>query len=249
MMVSIVLLTWNRCRFLERCLSSLFTSLSGKFDYEFLVLDNGSTDSTAGVLDSFKRQYPGLVVFNKPKNQGLNAYKILFKRAKGDVIIEVDDDILNFPKSFDETIVDYLSAYGDYGFLALNVIQDEHTNGAKPTASQYIEDRRNGKVVERGPTGGWCTGFRRRDYWKVHLFFNFIPLNMKRCEDGMLTTLFRVLLHLKAGIIQKAVCLHACGPYFAAVYGQLDREIEKYRASGLLDIARSYVELKKMKVL
>jgi len=241
MLITLIILTWNRYQFLDRCLSSLFANLSGSCEYEILIMDNGSTDKTGEILNGLENRGMSCVrVIRNLSNKGLNAYKRLFGMAHGDYIIEIDDDILSFPKDFDQTMIDYMNVYSDYGFLALNVIQDEHTNGAKPDSSFYTEDIRGDMVVEKGPTGGWCSCFRKRDYRKIRFFFNLIPLNMKRCEDGTLAALFRFILRLHAGLIKNAVCLHACGPYYAKLYGQTDREIEKYMTAGLTEIAKNY---------
>lgn len=241
MLISFAMLTWNRHKFLKATLDALLSSLSGEFEYEFLIWDNGSTDDTGKVLDAFKAK-PGFRVFRSSKNLSINAYKPLFNRAKGAVIIEIDDDILKLPQGFDKAVVEYLTAYPDYGYLSLNVVQNEQTEGAKPPASCYTLDTRGAKTVEEGPAGGWCVGFRRKDYRKVLLFFNLIPLSMKRGEDGILPYLFHVFLKKRRGIIREVVCLHATGPVFAKLYGQTEREIEKYRLAGLDDHVRQYAE-------
>lgn len=241
MLISFAMLTWNRHKFLRATLEAIFASLSGEFEYEFLIWDNGSTDETGEVLTAFEAK-PGVRVFRSKKNRSINAYKPLFNRAKGDIIIEIDDDILQLPKGFDKAVVEYLKAFPDYGYLSLNVVQNEQTEGAKPPASCYTPDTRGGRTVEEGPAGGWCVGFRRKDYRVVLPFFNLIPMSMKRGEDGILPYLFRVFLHKRRGIIREIVCLHATGPFFAKLYGQLDREIEKYRIAGLHDHVRQFME-------
>ena len=104
----------------------------------------------------------------------------------------------------------------------------------------YEEDRRGALVIERGPTGEWCSCFRARDYRKVKLRIMLAKLDMRTGEDGFLTKTFRMRLGLKAGIIRDAVCFHACGPYYAKQYGHLDREIEKYKQAGLDSFAEVY---------
>lgn len=56
----------------------------------------------------------------------------------------------------------------------------------------------------------------------------------------MLSTVFATYLRKKHGVIRDHVCLHASGPYYAAHYGHLEREIEKYRAVGLDDFVTAY---------
>jgi len=241
MLISFAMLTWNRHKFLKATLEAIFSSLSGAYEYEFLIWDNGSTDETEQVLSAFEAR-PGVTVIRSKKNRSINAYKPLFNRAKGDVIIEIDDDILQLPHGFDKAVVEYLDAFPDYGYLSLNVVQNEMTTGAKPPDSCYTPDTRGARTVEEGPAGGWCVGFRRSDYRKVLPFFNLIPLSMKRGEDGILPYLFRVFLKRRRGIIREVVCLHATGPAFAKLYGQLDREIEKYRIAGLDEHVRLFRE-------
>jgi len=243
MKISFVILTWNRYKFLEKCLQELTKSIDDKTSCEVIVMDNGSTDDTANVLKLYEDSEL-VKVIRRNSNHGLNAYKKLFKAATGEYVVIVDDDVLAFPKGIDSVFLDYMTTFPDYGFLALNVVQNEFTNGAKPGPESYVEEARNNKVIERGPTGGWCACFRKKDYNKISLRFFFTNLNMKRSEDGLIAKLFYKKLGLKSGLIQEAYCFHACGPYYAKEYGHLEREIEKYAKSGLKDFVGVYKQYK-----
>lgn len=202
-------------------------------------MDNGSTDKTSEVV----KLYPEIKYTRLTKNLGLNAYKKLFNAAEGEYIVIVDDDVLDFPVDLDQIFIEYMSTFSDFGFLALDVIQNEFTDGAKPALANYTEVCHKDLVVQQGPTGGWCTVFRRKDYRKVKFLFQMKNLNFKKGEDGTLSRLFRKWLKLKNGIIKNKYCFHACGPYYAKKYGHLEREIEKYRASGLEDYVEKYEAL------
>lgn len=243
MKFSFVVLTWNRKTFLEKCLAALEESVGDFTDAEIVVMDNGSTDGTAQVLAAYEHK-PGFKVIRRKKNYGLNSYKKLFNRARGTYIVVVDDDVLTFPKNIREIFESYMNGFPDFGFLALDVIQNEYTNGAKPTAEFYTELVRDGKIVQVGPAGGWCACFRKRDYRKVLLFFNLKPLSMKIGEDGLLVGLFAKWLKLKSGIIKGHYCFHAAGPHYSKEYGYLDRDIEKYRDAGLDRFVETYEEYK-----
>jgi glycosyltransferase involved in cell wall biosynthesis len=238
---SFVILTWNRYKFLEKCLKNLIDSIAEPGLCEIIVMDNGSTDNTAEILKKYA-QMPLVKVVLRDKNYGLNAYKKLFFLAKGKYVVIVDDDVLEFPQKLDHIFEEYMTTFTDYGFIALNVVQNGKTTGAKPEI-YYTEDNRNGKIIEKGPTGGWCTCFRMRDYYRIIFRFVFKNLNMKRSEDGLLALLFQDKLKLKAGLIKDAICLHACGPYYAKEYGHMDREIEKYSTSGLDSIVEEYKQV------
>ena len=240
--VSICILTWNRANFLEICLRELFAALtptaSGGLTREILIMDNGSTDKTPEVLSAYEAR-PDVRVIRQKRNLGFRAYKRLFFHARGRVIIDLDDDILKFPKDFDKTLVDYLSVYTDYGFLACNVVQNEKTDGNRPREAKYIKDIRGGMIVEEGPTGGWCSAFRRSDYLWIKLLIFLFRMDAKTPEDAYIASLcWR--LHKRIGIIANTVVFHACGPAYAREYNHLDREIEKFRAGGNPDEAVKY---------
>ncbi|GAA3993536.1 glycosyltransferase family 2 protein [Mucilaginibacter dorajii] len=239
MKMSFVILTWNRYKFLEKCLEALTLSIADTKECEIVVMDNGSTDDTSIILDRYKDQ-EFVRIIKRDKNYGLNSYKKLFSYAKGDYIVVVDDDVLTFPKQLDRVFENYMLTFRHYGFIALNVIQDEFTNGAKPGPEFYTEEAIDDKVIEYGPTGGWCACFRKKDYRKLWFKVLFANLDMKYSEDGFLVHNFQKKLGLKSGIIKDQFCFHASGPYYAKQYGHLDREIAKYKQSGLQSLVSDY---------
>lgn len=243
MKFSFVVLTWNRLAFLERCLASLEESIGDFRGTEVLIMDNGSTDGTAEFLAKYETR-DHFRIIRRDRNYGLNSYKKLFNRARGKYVVVVDDDVLTFPKNIKDLFESHMTAFPDYGFLALDVIQNEYTNGAKPTDDHYTEDARDGMIVQNGPAGGWCACFRKWDYRKVSIPFNLKHLDMKVSEDGLLVGLFAKWLKLKSGIIKGYRCFHASGPHYSKEYGFLDRDIEKYKDAGLDWFVEKYKEYK-----
>lgn len=239
-LISVCILSWNRAKFLEMCVDNLLEKIFYGENVEILIVDNGSTDQTEKVLEKYRKNKQVRIIRNK-ENTGIKAYKKLFGKAKGDYIIDLDDDVLEFPLYFDRAMVEYMNLYSDYGFLALNVIQNEYTNGAKPDDSHYTDDIRYDRIVQQGPAGGWCTCFRRNDYRKVKTLFNLTPLSFKKGgEDNVLAALFKNYLNLKVGIIKDQVCFHACGAHYAKQYGHLEREIEKYETANRTSFVEHY---------
>jgi len=244
--ISFVMLTWNRKKFVEQMFLAFYKNLSNDFNYEFLIIDNGSNDGTKELIDKLSEADTNIKVWNNDKNKGLNEYKKLFSKTKGEYVIIIDDDVIEFPKSFDRSLIEYINEFRDFGFICLDVIQNEFTEGAKPDSQFYTDIERGGKIISEGPAGGWCAVFRRKDYKKIEILFYLTgSLSMKKSEDGILCALFKRVLRLKRGVIQGVKCLHACGPYYSKLFGYLDRDIEKYRMSKLNNAADTYCEYKK----
>jgi len=96
-LVSVIIPTINRSCLLKGVLRSLVNQTFPKENFEVIVNDNGSTDDTQDVIESFRSQLPNLVNLYDA-TPGLhvgrhNGYKL----AKGDILVYADDDIEAFP--------------------------------------------------------------------------------------------------------------------------------------------------------
>lgn len=241
--VSFVMITWNRAAMLSIAIDELVDAIADKKNSEIFIYNNASTDNTESLLNEFKAKHESEInikVINGKQNIGLNAYKKLFNLAAGKIIVEVDDDVLAYPHGIDNIFKDYFKTFKKFGYLALDVIQNEHTTGAKHSPEKYQDVIIGDMIVEKGPTGGWCTGFRRKDYRLISFIFNFFgKYNFKHGEDGALQILFK-FIGKQSGIIKGKKCFHATGPYYSKHYNLLNRDIEKYNDSGRTDLVNKY---------
>lgn len=242
--MSFLILTWNRAKFLEMCLSKLTDAIRDLNSIEIIIMNNGSTDQTYEVAEKYRdKKY--VRIFHNKKNYGLSGYKRLFRLAKGEYIVMIDDDVLDFPAGLDHIFEEHMKVFTEYGFVALDVIQNEFTNGAKPGPESYTEIERKGLLLQDGPTGAWCTCIRKKDFDKIRLLFRFGPkLSFKMAHDGYLQLLFKKFLKLKSGIIKDKKCFHASGPHYSKQYGFLDHDMEKYRVSGMDSFVKAYQKFK-----
>lgn len=229
--VTIALLSWNRKRYLEMGLPSLFAALSKKLVHEILIMDNASTDGTKELITNFAMSNSEVKFIENSHNVGLKGYNRLFGMAKGRVIIEVDDDVIEFPDEFDKKLVDCLNAYPDYGFISLDTIRNELTDGGRPCAGCGKMDERNGWTVEEGEARGYCAAFRRRDYRIVRPLTFFFPFSLKCPQDYVVSGLMRHLLKRRSGVVVGEKCLHANGPLYAEKFGRLEMDIKKMAES------------------
>lgn len=87
--ISIILPTYNGGKYIRRAIESVVTQ-SFK-DWELLVIDDGSTDNTKEIVESFNN--PQIIYLKNEKNLGIQ--KTLnrgLKEAKGEYIARIDDD-------------------------------------------------------------------------------------------------------------------------------------------------------------
>src|SRR5687768_10321857 len=111
MKVSVIIPTRNRAPLLQRCLRSLTRQTVPAGDFEVLVLDNGSTDATATVAESFQEQLMLARVFTPEPGLHVGRHEGA-RHAKSDLLVFADDDIEAEPtwiagivRSFDEPTV------------------------------------------------------------------------------------------------------------------------------------------------
>lgn len=93
-LVTLCIPTFNRCEFLGRAIRSALNQTFDKNKYEIIVVDDGSTDRTDLILESFKNE---ITIIKNKKNIGLS--KSLNKailKSKGKYFLRLDsDDYIN----------------------------------------------------------------------------------------------------------------------------------------------------------
>ncbi|XPV76045.1 MAG: glycosyltransferase [Desulfovibrio sp.] len=113
---TIALYSWNKCEDLKDTLESLFASDIG--DAKVVVLNNGSTDGTAAMLDEFKSKHPDqLTIEHLPVNIGAPAARNWLMAMDivktSDFTVYLDDDIVlpeNWLRKFGAAIKSYPEA-------------------------------------------------------------------------------------------------------------------------------------------
>lgn len=100
--VSILLPVYNAQAFLERCLESILTQTYKNI--EIVAIDDGSTDGSAAILDSYAVRYPETLVVEHQANAGAaHARNRALELATGEYLTFIDnDDWLD--KDFVETL-------------------------------------------------------------------------------------------------------------------------------------------------
>jgi GT2 family glycosyltransferase len=95
MYLSIVILSFNSSRHIEKCLSHVFDSLKClDKKAEVFVVDNGSSDGSLDIIDGFQKQFSEVLnVIKFESNTGTTySRNAALKQVKGDFILVLDSD-------------------------------------------------------------------------------------------------------------------------------------------------------------
>lgn len=120
MIFSVIIPSYNSSRTLPECLRALLNQNLSRKDYEIIVVDDGSTDSTRDIVRSFTGKNKNIRYIYQ-KNKGPAAARNLgARKAKGSILLFTDSDcvpekgwIKNMIEPFQDTeIVGVAGAYG-----------------------------------------------------------------------------------------------------------------------------------------
>ncbi|MCO8059271.1 glycosyltransferase family 2 protein [Acinetobacter towneri] len=97
-LVSVCIVTYNQERFVEQTLQSILNQ-NTNFQYEVIIGDDCSTDSTRKIIEDFLLKYPDIIVpvFHEKNIGPLENLKAVYRKAKGKYICHLDGDDLALP--------------------------------------------------------------------------------------------------------------------------------------------------------
>ncbi len=100
---TIQLCTYNRAPLLERVLDACFEQTAGADAYEVVLVNDGSTDGTAGVIERARsRATCAFEVIDQPNSGLAKGRNAGIARARGERIVFIDDDVLPLPNFVEE---------------------------------------------------------------------------------------------------------------------------------------------------
>ena len=129
MLITVFTPTYNRAELLPRLFDSLCAQTCK--DFEWLIVDDGSTDNTPSVVEAFKNtkfaDFP--IRFIKKENGGKHtAINIGVQKAKGELFFIADSDDNLPPDSVDTVIKHYSPIQNDKNFAGICGYM-KHSNG------------------------------------------------------------------------------------------------------------------------
>ncbi|HAS37077.1 MAG TPA: hypothetical protein DCS04_00375 [Ruminococcaceae bacterium] len=178
---SVLVTVYNSEKFLAECLGSILGQTYG--DFEVVVVDDGSTDSSGKICDEFAARDSRVKVIHKV-NEGVNiARKTAFENSAGEYIFTVDgDDIVD--ADMIET-VDGILKKDNYDLVMFDLLIFDNETGeitVKKAAEQSrLYDRKNKKelylILLNRCINSLCTKCCRREiYGKAFDYKNYLAM-------------------------------------------------------------------------
>ena len=98
MRFSVIFCTYNREKYIYNAMKSIAEQDFSSQDYEIVLVNNNSTDSTESICNQFQKDYPHIVFrYFLETNQGLSyARNRGVAESRGEILVFVDDDATAF---------------------------------------------------------------------------------------------------------------------------------------------------------
>ncbi len=110
--VSVIVPIYNVEKYLSACLDSLINQTMEYSDMEILLIDDGSTDNSYNIAESYADIFPVFKLFSK-ENEGFSATRNYgITHAKGKYIMYLDSDDMFTPETI-KSVVDFFDAVYD----------------------------------------------------------------------------------------------------------------------------------------
>lgn len=196
--ISIVVAVYNAEAYLDICLKSIFAQTFT--NYEVLLINDGSTDSSGTLCDKYASQDRRIRVIHKSNGGVATARQVGIENARGEFSIHVDPDDTMEPRQL-ETLYREAQVNGadmvicDFYKRLERITKYSSQRPTTMSASGIIDDLLNGKL--HGPL--WNKLIRTSLYRKYDI--SFVP-GLNYCED--LLVCVKLLLHdIKVAYVDK----------------------------------------------
>jgi hypothetical protein len=219
--VSVVMSVFNGERFLREAVDSI---LSQTFeDFEFIIIDDGSTDGSAAILDSYGKVDPRVQVYHQ-ENRGLvDALNRGCGSARGKYIARMDADDIALRDRLRRQ-VEFMEAHAEVGVLGGAIQYIDAVGRGLATLRLPIHDRDIKSALRYANPMAHPTAFLRKDvftsvggYRRIFAKAEDYDLWLRVAKRGQLANLKAVVLRYRlhpgqqihAAVRQQAMCVVA----------------------------------------
>jgi Glycosyl transferase family 2 len=132
--LSVIMPMYNAARFVDAAVRSILGQSHA--DFEFLIVDDGSTDQSAEIVSSLAAQDSRIQLFQQA-NQGIVAsLNRMIDIARGPIIARMDADDISLPDRFARQIA-YLNAHPDIGALGTQFIEVDEQGAVRDATFRH----------------------------------------------------------------------------------------------------------------
>jgi hypothetical protein len=192
--------------------------------YEILVWINTPDPSIEGfVLEKARTGVPIRILGKTPENIGMVAYRHLISAAKGEMVVQIDDDVVRVSRRIAE-IADgiFKRNLAKVKQIAADVVVDGFTWGNRAPIENY-KPYPDEKGLLTGSVDGWFCIYHR----------SIVPLVLSQninhfCSLGHMTQAALAKDGLHALLCTRFKVFHVVGAPYHSYYGMLDFEAAKW---------------------
>lgn len=138
--ISVIMASHNGERFIKEAMNSILSQTFS--DFEFLIIDDGSTDLTAIILNEYAGRDQRIKIITNPQCLGLTkSLNIALGQAQGEFIARMDDDDISQKNRFEKQY-DFMQKNPEFalvGSMAFLIDEKGETIGEKKLASDSEE--------------------------------------------------------------------------------------------------------------
>ena len=201
--VSVVMPVYNATRYLRASVESI---LSQSFrDFEFITVDDGSTDDSLKILREYEGKDARLRIVSRPNTGIVGALNDGLSAVRGELIARMDSDDLALPDRFEKQVA-FLRSHPDHVLVGSQVLLIDPEGAAlcPKRDTEYTHERIDWahlhhrwplvhpSVMMRREAVAAVGGYRDKYQWLEDL-----DLFLRLAEIGKLASLPDVLLHYR----------------------------------------------------
>lgn len=124
--ISVLMPAYNAETYVTEAVESILAQTCT--DFEFVIVDDGSTDRTKTILEGFAQRDKRIVLVSRPNTGLVGALNDGLAECRGEFVARMDADDIAFPERFERQL-EYLSKHGDcvaVGSQVMRIDSDGH---------------------------------------------------------------------------------------------------------------------------
>ncbi len=240
-LVSIIIPTYNRAHLIGETIESICNQTYSH--WECIIVDDGSTDNTATVIQDYLNKDSRFLYVPRPKHmpKGANACRNFgFENSKGEYINWFDSDDIMEPRHIEVLLQATQQQHVDFAVGDTQNFSEENKNLGKP----YNFDRTT-TIINATSFGKQAIGWITDDFLCKKESIQNIRFNERFITDGDEYNFFTQLLHLnlKGVFVNQILTLRRLHP--DALTQQIDPESPEYLSKVATIKYRTFVDIKK----